>query len=77
MDERIFDLAETILTNQKEFFVGDPKDRGYFFSRDELKQFAALLVRECASVTEEYRGTEWGKTAECISNRIKEHFGVE
>lgn len=43
---------------------------------DEEK-FAELIVKECVSVTEEYRGTEWGKAAECIGDAINEHFGVE
>jgi hypothetical protein len=41
------------------------------------QKFAELIVRECAGVCEDYRGTEWGKAAECIGDSIKEHFGVE
>jgi hypothetical protein len=43
----------------------------------QLQKFAELIVRECAGVCEDYRGTEWGKAAECIGDSIKEHFGVE
>jgi hypothetical protein len=48
-----------------------------YFSERDLEKFAALIVRECAGVCEDYRGTEWGKAAECIGDSIKEHFGVE
>ena len=40
-------------------------------------KFAKLIISECAGVCEDYRGTEWGKAAECIGDSIKEHFGVE
>jgi hypothetical protein len=43
----------------------------------DQEKFAELIVRECAGVCEDYRGTEWGKAAECIGDSIKEHFGVE
>jgi hypothetical protein len=43
---------------------------------DPIK-FAQLIISECAGVCEDYRGTEWGKAAECIGDSIKEHFGVE
>ena len=43
----------------------------------QLQKFAELIVEECAGVCEDYRGTEWGKAAECIGDSIKEHFGVE
>ena len=43
----------------------------------DVEKFAELIIQECIGVTEEYRGTEWGKAAECIGDRIKEHFGVE
>jgi len=42
-----------------------------------IKKFAELIVKECAGVCEDYRGTKWGKAAECIGDRIKEHFGVD
>ena len=48
-----------------------------YFLAMEKKKFAELIVRECAGVCEDYRGTEWGKAAECIGDSIKEHFGVE
>ena len=42
-----------------------------------IEEFAELIVRECTDVCEEYRGTKWGKAAECIGDSIREHFGVE
>lgn len=44
---------------------------------DDLQKFAQLIVAECAGVCEQYRGTEWGKAAECVGDSIREHFGVE
>jgi hypothetical protein len=66
MNERIQELEEQ---------CWEPKQYGppWFNS----KKFAELIVKECAGVCEEYRGTEWGKAAECIGDSIKEHFGVE
>jgi hypothetical protein len=48
-----------------------------FQHRFSPEKFAELIVRECAGVCEDYRGTEWGKAAECIGDSIKEHFGVK
>ena len=47
MNERIRELADQILPNEKEFHQGDPKEWGYFFSGEELEKFAELIVREC------------------------------
>lgn len=54
---------DTGITHRREFF--------------DQEKFAQLIIRECAGVCEDYRGTEWGKAAECIGDSIKEHFGVE
>lgn len=43
----------------------------------EYQKLVGLIVQECAEVCEQYRGTEWGKAAECIGDRIREHFGGE
>jgi hypothetical protein len=48
MNQRIRELADQILPNEKEWHKGDPKDWGYFFSSDELEKFAELLIRKCA-----------------------------
>lgn len=57
MNERIRELSDQVLPNEKEFHKGDPKDWGYFFSGDELEKFAELIVaaeREaCALVCEQ------------------------
>lgn len=44
---------------------------------DYDKMFAELIIRECINVCEGYRGTNYGKASECISDRIKEQFGIE
>jgi hypothetical protein len=73
MNERIKELAEhaNYLATEKEF----PYDEDWFYLYN--KKFAELIIKECAGVCEDYRGTEWGKAAECIGDSIKEHFGVE
>jgi hypothetical protein len=80
MNERIFDMAKELLPNQKEFFVGDPKDWGYFFSRDELEKFAELIIKECTKLIEHSIEDDeyWSRItgAESIM-AIEEHFGVE
>jgi hypothetical protein len=70
MNERIRELAEQC------GFRSNPDiyDRNQSF---DIPKFAELIVKECAGVCEDYRGTEWGKAAECIGDSIKEHFGVE
>lgn len=50
MNERIRELADQILPNEKEFHQGDPKDWGYFFSGEELEKFAELIARECVDI---------------------------
>ena len=47
MNERIRELADQILPNEKEFHQGDPKEWGYFFSGEELEKFAELIIAEC------------------------------
>ena len=43
MNERIQELADQILPNEKEFHQGDPRKWGYFFSGEELEKFAGLI----------------------------------
>jgi hypothetical protein len=71
MNERIKELIKQATTI--EYGVDNGFDRVTF----DKEKFAELIVRECAGVCEDYRGTEWGKAAECIGDSIKEHFGVE
>jgi hypothetical protein len=52
MNERIKELVDQILPNEKEWHKGDPKDWGYFFSGDELEKFAELLIRDCARIAD-------------------------
>ena len=72
MNERIQELADQILPNEKEFHKGDPKEWGYFFSGDELEKFAELIVRECSGKVN-WILAEGGKTQ---GDLIREHFGV-
>jgi hypothetical protein len=69
MNERI----DKLLVEAGAYFGGE----GVVYDTFDPKKFAELIVKECAGVCEDYRGTEWGKAAECIGDSIKEHFGVE
>jgi hypothetical protein len=70
MNERIKELVKQATTI--EYGVDNGFDRVTF----DKEKFAQLIISECAGVCEDYRGTEWGKAAECIGDSIKEHFGV-
>jgi hypothetical protein len=72
MNERIRELADQILPNEKEWHKGDPKDWGYFFSGDELEKFAELLIQKCADIGERYADGNYE-----IRNQILIHFGLE
>jgi hypothetical protein len=76
MNERIKELVNQILPNEKEWHKGDPKDWGYFFSGNELEKFAELIVLECAKIADEGCGSA------CFGLGINgamllQHFGVE
>ena len=58
MNERIRELADQILPNEKEFHQGDPKEWGYFFTGEELEKFAELIVRECIKAASD-PGDRW------------------
>jgi hypothetical protein len=73
MNERIKQLAEQAETYADYYAMLSETGEKEIF----IKKFADLIVKECAGVCEDYRGTEWGKAAECIGDSIKEHFGVE
>lgn len=75
MNERIGTLLNRSGGELYEGFLGSPNT--IRFTEEEFETFAELIIKECAGVCEEYRGTEWGKAAECIGDSIKEHFGVE
>jgi len=79
MNQRIRELVDQILPNEKEWHKGDPKDWGYFFSNDELEKFAELLIRKCAEICmkEIDTGLLMAPQAPWIAKQIKEHFGVE
>jgi hypothetical protein len=80
MNERIRELVDQILPNEKEWHKGDPKDWGYFFSGDELEKFAELLIRKCAQISKDDitdGDACCTNTAYRISRQIKKHFGVE
>ena len=72
MNERIKELADQILPNEKEFRWGDPRDWGYFFSGEELEKFAELIVKECCDVLHD---NEMGGYQ--VNYVLKEHFGIE
>jgi len=75
MNEQIKQLAKQAGGEFYEGFAGSPNS--VKFTEDEFQKFVERIVRVCAGVTEEYRGTACGKAAECIGDSIKQHFGVE
>jgi hypothetical protein len=81
MNERIKELVDQILPNEKEWHKGDPKDWGYFFSGDELEKFAELIVGECANqcdlLLDRKISSEWARGTHDCSKAIKKHFGVK
>jgi hypothetical protein len=70
-------MKEVFENLAEQAMVHVPGSTGLHTRAFSLEKFAELIVRECAGVCEDYRGTEWGKAAECIGDSIKEHFGVE
>jgi hypothetical protein len=75
MNERIRELAEQ--AGHRYYPSSNSGPLRVEYLTPELEKFAELIISECAGVCEDYRGTEWGKAAECIGDSIKEHFGVE
>jgi hypothetical protein len=70
MNLRIRELAD-------EAFVTVSSD-GYFSSGKFCEKFAELIVRECAEVAQmNTPDTEECEYTHLISEKIKEHFGVE
>ena len=80
MNERIRQLADQILPNEKEFHQGDPKDYGYFFSGGELEKFAELIVRECGYYADVFSALEcpvdMDPTETKPSDYIKREMGI-
>jgi hypothetical protein len=72
MNERIQKLIE-----QASYNIVETNGWPIVSNEFNKEKFAQLIISECAGVCEDYRGTEWGKAAECIGDSIKEHFGVE
>ena len=84
MNERIRKLIEQA-TTKREFYPegcnGYPKYR-YDFDQEK---FAELIVRECAEISEQSQWSEakgeyyegFNEAMIYVSNKIKEHFGVE
>ena len=53
MNQKIYEFAGKILVNEKQYFVGDPKDWTYIFTHSELAKFAELIVQECMAQCEQ------------------------
>jgi hypothetical protein len=78
MNERIWELKRQAMLFAQEKCDGQTTDmHGNLRSNIWTEKFAELIVNQCAGVCEDYRGTEWGKAAECIGDSIRKHFGVE
>jgi hypothetical protein len=78
MNERIRELADQILPNEKEFHQGDPKDWGYFFTGEELGKFTELLVTAVMAAVRDEIQYEYDWTlADIVTERVKKEFGVQ
>ena len=84
MNERIREIADQILPNEKKFHQGNPKEWGYFFSGDELEKFAELIVLECLALADNTRDgceqdgeDQQALGADWVGLAIARHFGVE
>lgn len=67
MNERIRLLAEQAFFDEN---TNQPSDKMYTFTEHKMKQFAELIVRECALVVHK-------KTGPKSALNVLEHFGVE
>ena len=70
MNERIFKLALKAM----DFQGAVDTDTELKMTNDELAKFAELIVRECAGVGYD---ASYYECALNVSNKIKEHFGVD
>ena len=82
MNERIKELADQILPNEREFNKGDPKDWGYFFSWEELEKFAELIIKEYEKLLPEIcpwdqAGKEGPMKGWHVQFVARKHFGIE
>lgn len=50
MNDRIFEIAESVLTDQDPLGEVCREDLGYLFTGDELQRFAKLIVDECLNL---------------------------
>jgi hypothetical protein len=69
-------MNERIKLPDQEWLGYDPERgdmHGYTF--DQMREFAELIVRECASIFEGVYTDQ--QRPERIDTRIKEHFGIE
>jgi len=81
MNQRIRELVDQILPNEKEWQKGEPKDWGYFFSGEELEKFAELIIRGCArkanAVALDLRNHPELNGRKYVGDCILKCFGVE
>jgi hypothetical protein len=77
MNQRIRELVDQILPNEKEWHKGDPKDWGYFFSNDELEKFAELIVGDACRVLLKWKGEPFPFDEDLAVSLIKEHFEIK
>ena len=74
MNERILELADEAGIKFSAHWAHEGVDTAVIIRRD-LKEFAELIVRECAEVADNADATreKW----EGIGKYVREHFGVE
>ena len=78
MNPRIRALAEQAGFNLPDNLVEGQNGPGVRTERDKLAEFAQLIVRECSRVAQmNTPDTEECEYTHLVSEKIKEHFGVE
>jgi hypothetical protein len=81
MNNRIFELANQVLPREDHLIEGDPKVYAYFFSSQELVQFAELIIKEYEKLLPE--NCSWNGPADSpmkgwhVAFVARKHFGVE
>ena len=77
MNEKIKKLAEQAFFDEN---TNQPSDKMYTFTEHKMKQFAELIVQECAGICHkmaEDSDSYVVHDGDTCAEQIKKHFGVE
>ena len=77
MNERIRELAEQAGYDIKPFYKGEDNYQIPHYKDETLEKFAELIIRECATIADEYDLPKMSGPGMIIANRIRDQFGVD